>query len=52
LKAHEREAIIGRFELGLSYEELAAALQKPSGEAARKTTERAVRRLIEEMAHE
>jgi RNA polymerase sigma-70 factor, ECF subfamily len=52
LRPQEREAIIARFELGMSYDEVAAALEKRSVEAARKTTERAVRRLIEEMAGE
>lgn len=52
LRAQEREAIIARFELGMNYEELATALGKPSVEAARKATARAVRRLIEEMAGE
>lgn len=41
-----RAAIIGRFELGYSYDALARALNRPSAEAARKLTERAVRRLI------
>jgi RNA polymerase sigma-70 factor (ECF subfamily) len=52
LRPKEREAIIARFELGMSYQELADALEKSSIEAARKVTERAVRRLIEEMAGE
>ena len=52
LRPQEREAIVARFELGMSHEEVAAALEKPSVEAARKATERAVRRLIEEMADE
>lgn len=41
-----RSAIIGRFEMGYSYDALARALNRPSSEAARKLTERAVRRLI------
>lgn len=49
LKNEDREAIIGRVELGLSYQELAEALGKPSAEAARKTAERALLRLAEEM---
>ena len=52
LRPPDRDAIIARFELGMSYEELAETLEKRSVEAARKTTERAVRRLIEEMAGE
>ncbi|HUG52940.1 MAG TPA: sigma-70 family RNA polymerase sigma factor [Vicinamibacteria bacterium] len=49
LRDEEREAIIGRVELGLSYQELAEALGKPSAEAARKTAERALLRLAQEM---
>jgi RNA polymerase sigma-70 factor (ECF subfamily) len=49
LKEEDREAIIGRVELGLTYQELAEALGKPSAEAARKAAERAVLRLAEEM---
>lgn len=49
LKNEEREAIIGRVELGLSYQELAEALGKPTADAARKTAERALLRLAEVM---
>jgi RNA polymerase sigma-70 factor (ECF subfamily) len=49
LRAGDREAIIGKVELGMSYEELAQALKKPSAEAARKAAERALMRLAEEM---
>jgi RNA polymerase sigma-70 factor (ECF subfamily) len=49
LKPEEREAIIGRLEMGYSYEELADALEKPSAEAARKAASRALIRLAEEM---
>lgn len=42
----ERAAIIGRFEMGYSYDALARALERPSSEAARKVTERALRRLL------
>jgi len=45
----EREAIIGRVELGLTYQELAAAMGKPSADAARMTVGRALVRLAEEM---
>jgi RNA polymerase sigma-70 factor (ECF subfamily) len=45
----DREAIIGRLELGQSYEELAAILEKPSPDAARVAVHRAVRRLAEKM---
>ncbi len=49
LKPEEREAIIGRVEMGCSYEELAAALGKPTADAARKAAQRAMVRLAEEM---
>ena len=49
LRPEEREAIIGRVELGLSYDDLAAALGKTSSEAARKAAKRALYRLAEEM---
>jgi RNA polymerase sigma-70 factor (ECF subfamily) len=50
LKPHEREAIIGRVELGYSYEELAASMGKTTPDAARKAAERALVRLAEEMS--
>jgi RNA polymerase sigma-70 factor (ECF subfamily) len=49
LKPEEREAIIGRVELGYSYEELAVTLDKPTADAARKTAQRALVRLAGEM---
>ena len=49
LKAEEQEAIIGRVEMGYSYEELAEALGKPTPDAARKTAHRAPVRLADEM---
>jgi RNA polymerase sigma-70 factor (ECF subfamily) len=49
LRPGEREAIIARAELGLSYEELAVALGKPTADAARKAAQRALIRLAEEM---
>jgi RNA polymerase sigma-70 factor (ECF subfamily) len=49
LRPEEREAIIGRIELGMTYAELAEALGKPSSEAARKAAHRAMLRLAEEM---
>lgn len=52
LSEMDREAIIGRVELGCSYEELAVALGKPSSEAARKAAQRAVVRLVAEMKRE
>ena len=41
LKHAEREAVIGRVEMGYSYEELAEVLGKPSADAARKAAQRA-----------
>lgn len=49
LKPEEREAIIGRLEMGYTYQELAEAVGKPSADAARKATHRALIRLAEEM---
>jgi RNA polymerase sigma-70 factor (ECF subfamily) len=49
LDEDDRAAVIGRFEMGLSYDALARALERPSSEAARKAVERAVRRLVEQM---
>ena len=47
----EREGIIARVEMGMSYEEIAAALGKPSTDAARMAVSRALLRLAEEMGH-
>jgi RNA polymerase sigma-70 factor (ECF subfamily) len=52
LSESERDAIVGRLELGLSYDELAELLDKPSGEAARKAAQRALVRLAELMKDE
>ena len=49
LRPEDRDAIIARVELGLSYEELAEALGKPTPDAARKAAQRALVRLAEEM---
>jgi RNA polymerase sigma-70 factor (ECF subfamily) len=49
LRPEEREAIIGRVEMGYSYEDLAEALGRPSAEAARKAAQRALVRLAREM---
>jgi RNA polymerase sigma factor (sigma-70 family) len=49
LKPEEQEAIIGRVEMGYTYEELAQALGKPTPDAARKAAQRALVRLAEEM---
>lgn len=49
LTPEEREAIIGRVEMGYSYEELADVLGRPSAEAARKAARRALVRLVHVM---
>jgi RNA polymerase sigma-70 factor (ECF subfamily) len=49
LRPEEQEAVIGRVEMGYSYEELAEALDKATPDAARKAAERALVRLAEEM---
>jgi RNA polymerase sigma-70 factor, ECF subfamily len=51
LKADEREVLIARVELGMSFEEVAAATGRPSAEAARKAVGRALLRLADEMRH-
>jgi RNA polymerase sigma-70 factor (ECF subfamily) len=50
LRDEERELVIARLELGLTYSELAATSGKPSTDAARMAVTRAIARLIEEMA--
>lgn len=49
LRPEDREAIVGRVELGLTNDELADALGKPSPNAARMAVERALFRLAKEM---
>jgi RNA polymerase sigma-70 factor (ECF subfamily) len=49
LKPEEREAVVSRVELGLSYADIAALLGKPSANAARMAVVRAIVRLTEEM---
>ena len=49
LDEDDRVAIVGRFEMGYSYDALARAMNRPSADAARKLVERAVRRLSERM---
>lgn len=49
LRPADREAVIGRVEMGLTNEELADVLDKPSANAARMAVERALIRLAEEM---
>lgn len=51
LHDEERALLIGRIELGLSYEELARVTDKPSADAARKATKRALVRLVSAMSH-
>jgi len=46
LDEDDRAAIVSRFEMGLSYEALARAMNRPSAEAARKLADRALRRLV------
>ena len=46
LDEDDRAAIVGRFEMGYSFDALARALDRPSADAARKATERAVRKLV------
>ena len=50
LKDADKEAVIGRVELGLSYEELALALGKNSPDAARMSVTRALAKLARKMA--
>lgn len=50
LTEEDRELIIGRIELGLTYSELAAACGKPSPDAARMAVGRALVRLAERMS--
>jgi RNA polymerase sigma-70 factor (ECF subfamily) len=49
LTEHERDLIVARLELGLTYQEIADALEKPSWNAARMATARALMRLAEEL---
>jgi RNA polymerase sigma-70 factor (ECF subfamily) len=49
LEPGEREAIIGRVELGLSYEQLATALGRPSADAARMAVGRALLKLAKSL---
>jgi RNA polymerase sigma factor (sigma-70 family) len=49
LKPHEREAVVAKVEMGCSYEEIAALLDLPSTDAARKAAKRALVKLVETM---
>ena len=51
LKPDDREAIVARIEMGLSYAEVAEALAKPSVAAAHMAVSRALVRLAKEMSH-
>jgi RNA polymerase sigma-70 factor (ECF subfamily) len=50
LDREEQELIVGRIELGYSYEQLALAAGRPSPDAARMAVKRALLRLAEEIA--
>jgi RNA polymerase sigma factor (sigma-70 family) len=52
LRDEERELVVARVELGLTYAEVAEAVGKPSSDAARMAVTRAIARLIEKMADE
>jgi RNA polymerase sigma-70 factor, ECF subfamily len=52
LQAADRAAIVGRMELGYSYEQLALVLKKPTAESARIAVRRALGRLAERMQQE
>ena len=49
LSPQERDLITARLEMGLSYEELAELFRKPSWNAARMATVRALLRLVDEL---
>lgn len=50
LRSIDREAIVARVEMGCSYQEMAAMLDLPSADAARKAAQRALVRLAAELA--
>jgi RNA polymerase sigma-70 factor (ECF subfamily) len=50
LRPDERDAIVSRVEFGMTYPEIATALDKPSADAARMAVVRALERLTESMA--
>ncbi|MEN3339106.1 MAG: hypothetical protein V7647_2782 [Acidobacteriota bacterium] len=52
MRPEDREAIVARIEMGCSNQEIAAALGKPSANAARMAVERALVRLANEMRKE
>lgn len=49
LRSIEREAIVARLEMGCTYQEMAAMLELPSADAARKAAQRALVRLAAEL---
>ena len=51
LSIDERDAIVSRIEFGMSYAEIAAALGKPTADAARQSVVRALKRLMDEMSN-
>lgn len=51
LRDEQREAVVARVELGLSYQEIADQLGKPSADAARMIVARALLRLARTMHH-
>jgi len=50
LDERDQLAVIGRYQLEYSYDQLAVILGKPTPEAARKVVARAIERLVREMA--
>jgi RNA polymerase sigma-70 factor (ECF subfamily) len=52
LKPEERDAIVSRLEFGMTYAEVATALEKPTADAARMMVVRALERLADEMAEQ
>ena len=52
LKPEDREVIVARVELGLTYQEMVTMLGKPSPDAARMAVARALVRLTEQMGRE
>jgi RNA polymerase sigma-70 factor (ECF subfamily) len=51
-RSEERELVVARVELNMTYEQIASALGRPSVEAVRKAIARALLRLAREMAHD
>jgi RNA polymerase sigma-70 factor (ECF subfamily) len=52
MKEADRDAVVSRIELGLSYQDIATMLGRPSADAARMTVSRALVALAEVMADE